>query len=249
MMTPHEYLAGILSNQRLNEAELQPMRDARANIETALREVYGSAPAIYYGGSYGKKTMIKAAYDLDIVVYFPSGPTTLRDLYAGVYQTLVSAKYVVKPKNVALRLPYQDVFHIDVVPGRAQDTAFYWATLYKNETGTTMQTSIKRHIDSVKDYRDIVKLMKLWRIRQQVDWETFAVEQTTIRALQGARKDDYGNCVITVLTFIRDNILSLRLEDPANTNNIIDMPSTTRSALRQVAINSIAAPNWGQIIW
>jgi SMODS domain-containing protein len=249
MTTSHEYLDGVLLNQRLSEAELQPLREAQSSIEAALRKVYGSAPTIYYGGSYGKKTMIKAAYDLDIVVYFPDGPANSRDLYLHVYQTLVSALYRVKPKNVALRVLSHDRFHIDVVPARAQDKDFYRATVFNSETGAAVQTSIKRHIDSVKDYRDVIKLMKLWRIRQQLDWDTFALEQTTIRALRGVSKNDYGDCLDAILTFISDNILSLRLEDPANRNNIIEIPPAARSALKQAAIASRAAPNWVEIIW
>src|ERR1051325_4596704 len=143
-------------------------------------------------------------------MYFPSSEyRTLRNLFNSVHQSLVQAGYIVQPKNVALRLPYEGGFHIDVVPGKAQDYSFRYATLYKSEEDGTRQTSIKVHIDSVRDSnaREIIKLTKLWRFRHSMPWQSFALEQTVIRALQGKRKDDYGLSFWSVLEFIKNNIL------------------------------------------
>jgi hypothetical protein len=251
-MTPHEYLVGVLNNQKMPSNELSTLQRLRGEIEDNLRRVHGSTPRFYYGGSYGKDTLIREAYDLDIVMYFPSTENrSLRDLFYAVHQSLVNAKYIVQPKNVALRLPYQDGFHIDVVPGKAQDSNYQYATLYKSEEGSTRQTSIKVHIDSVRksDARETIKLMKLWRLRFNLPWQSFALEQTVIKALSSKRKDDYGTSMWTALEFIRDNILSLRLIDPANTNNVIEVSPTVRQQLRSQAMNSLGASNWSQIVW
>jgi hypothetical protein len=124
---------------------------------------------------------------------------------------LIDADYRVNPKTVSLQLPYKGGFHIDVVPGRAQDNTYHYASLYKNGENSTMQTSIKIHIDSVRDSRNIIKLMKLWRFLHSLEWETFALEQTVLRALKGQRKDDYERCLIKVFEFIQNNILTIRL--------------------------------------
>ncbi|MBI2955389.1 MAG: hypothetical protein HYY30_13830 [Chloroflexi bacterium] len=251
-MTPHQYLHSVLANQQMRQADIDTLRRLRGEIEAALRRVYGSAPRFYYGGSYGKDTMIQAAFDLDIVMYFPSTDTrALRTIYNGVHQTLTTAGYTVRPKTVALRLPYNGGFHIDVIPGRAQDTSYRYATLYKNGEDTTLQTSIQIHIDSVRDSgaREIIKLSKLWRVRYSLPWETFPLEQIVIVALRGHRKDDYGSALWTVFQFLRDNILTIRVIDPANSNNVITISTATRGAIRQAALNALAAANWGQIIW
>jgi len=249
-MTGHEYLQNILSGQDLGDTELNQLRSLREQIEGALRAAYGSTPRFYYAGSYGKKTMIKEAYDLDIVLYFPSTVnSTVKEIYNSVVQTLVKNKYSVQPKTVAIRLPYQGGFHIDVVPGRAQDATYYYATLYKNGENTTMQTSIKKHIDTVKPVKDIVRLFKLWRLRQNIPWETFALEQTIVRALTGLNKDDLAKSTMNVFTFIRDNIERVSIIDPANSNNEIAIPYNTRLLLKEKATNATQAQNWEQIIW
>ncbi len=40
--------------------------------------------------------------------------------------------------------------HIDVVPGRALDAQYYEANLHRTDTGTTLKTSLKKHIDTVR---------------------------------------------------------------------------------------------------
>lgn len=251
-MTAHEYLINVLNSQKMETGDLNTLQRLRGEIEGNLRNVHGSAPRFYYGGSYGKDTLIKDAFDLDIIMYFPSTDyRSLRDIFNSVHQSLLRANYIVKPKNVALRLPYDGGFHIDIVPGKAQDSSFQYATLYKSEENSTRQTSLKVHIDSVRksNAKEIIKLMKLWRLRFNLPWQSFALEQTVIRALDGKSKNDYGTAMWTVLEFIRDNIMNIRLVDPANTNNIIEVPQMVRQQLRNQAKNALAASNWSQIIW
>src|SRR5262245_1552045 len=155
--------------------------------------------------------MIQVAYDLDIVVYFPHTDTTpLRDIYATVYRGLRDAALIVEPKTVALRLPYQNGFHIDVVPGRAQDSSFRYATLYKNPNGT-LQTSLKVHIDAVRreGIREMVRFAKLWRARKGLPWTTFALEITVVRALEGQPIADYADSMVKLWRFMVENMATI----------------------------------------
>lgn len=248
-MTPHQYLQQILNNQAMSNLDLNKLRRLRDEIEGVLKNRYGDLPRFYYGGSYGKKTMIRESYDLDIVIYFPFNDNkSLKVIYNDVYQTLSTANYVVTPKTVSLQLPYQDGFHIDVVPGKAQDKTYYYASLYKNGEDSWMQTSLKTHIDYARKYRDIIKLMKLWRLRYFLDWKTFAVEQTVIRALNGKNSYDYAQSLTEVFEFIKNQIKYIRLVDPANTNNIIEMSDYTRILVEQAATKSLAEKYWENII-
>ncbi len=251
-MTGHEYLLRILEEQKMLARDLATLRKLRQEIEGVLGSEYSrNNPRFYYGGSYGKKTMIREHYDLDIVIYFPSQTNcTLQIIYDSVHQTLLNSGYKVNPKTVSLQLLYENGFHIDVVPGRAQDATYQYATLYKNRKSSTMQTSLKVHIDSVRPYREIIKLMKLWRIRRSLEWKTFAIEQTVIRALKKYKPtDDYACCLLSIFQFIQDNFTQICLVDPANSSNIIEMSQATRNAVKQAAINSLKAQDWNDVIW
>ena len=247
----HEYLKQVLQGQQLPAPEARVLQNTRADLEARLRSRYGAVPRIYYGGSYGKNTMIRSSYDLDIIVYFPPTDTTpVKDLYGGVFNALKSSGLIVQPKTVAIRLPYQDGFHIDVVPGRAQDATFRYATLYKNP-GSTLQTSLKVHIEAVSrpGMQDMVRLLKLWRLRHQLPWETFALEIVVARALARKAIVDYTASTIAIWRFIESSLASARLVDPANTNNEIAMSTNDRAGVIRAASNSLAAKTWQEVIW
>jgi hypothetical protein len=252
-MTSHQYLANLLEQQAIRPSEVDLLRGVRDEIEAKLRQAYGGAPRFYYGGSFGKDTMIRASYDLDIVIYFPSTERApLREIFNGVHGQLTGNGYKVQTKTVALRLPYQEGFHVDVVPGRAQDNTYRYSTLYKNEgAGSTLQTSLKLHIDAVRKtgIRDVVKLMKLWRLRHDLSWSTFSLEIAVARALKGRSKDDLGVAMREVFNFLVEHFHGTRLVDPANSNNVVEMSFGSRAAVVSKAAQSLTAPYWGNVVW
>src|SRR2546428_13535865 len=132
-MTTNDFLAKVLAAQTLSDdsEELKTLQERRAEVEKVLRDHFEDcSPTIRYGGSKAKGTMIKEAYDLDIICYFPHEDTsageTLEDIYHNVRKAL-EAEYWVEQKPSALRLRDRDPqnfkvdFHIDVVPGRYTD--------------------------------------------------------------------------------------------------------------------------------
>src|SRR5438094_110137 len=141
-MTTKDYLTKVLVSQTLadDSDELQALQERRAAVEQLLRDRFkDSSPTIRYGGSKAKGTMIREAYDLDIVCYFPhddaSAGEALEDIYNNVRTALATA-YFVEPKSSALRLKDRSEkthgvdFHIDVVPGRFTDGTKSDAFLY-----------------------------------------------------------------------------------------------------------------------
>jgi|SRR6185437_7591607 len=252
-MTPHDYLVSVLRNQEPENGQVATLRAIRGEIESKLRLAVGSAPRFYYGGSYAKGTMIRECFDLDIVVYHPAGSSrTMADLFNSTGTALQQAGYIVRPKTVAWHLPYDGGFHVDVVPGRAQDLSYLYATLFTNTPRAgTLQTSLKKHIDAVSKtgLADIVRLLKVWRLRHGVPLTTFAMEILTARALDGFSCSDYGSATMRVLMYIRDQIPQIRLVDPANSNNIVEIASIDRGSVQRSAGAAIVAPYWEEIIW
>jgi hypothetical protein len=201
--------------------------------------------------------MIAAYHDLDIVIYCPSTVAapldTLKAIYWAVYNTLQDAGYLIQQKDVAIRLPYQGGFYVDVVPGRSIDDKFYYANLYRSESDSRLQTSIKTHIDTIKSsgLRGTMRLMKLWNVRHSLGVRSFALELLTIRALKGSQVSGYDEKLLSIFSFLKENIKTIRLEDPANSNNIItDLISTaTKQRVADQAQAALDAQYWSQIVW
>jgi len=90
--------------------------------------------------------------------------------------------------------------------------------------------------------------MKLWRLLNGVQLKTFALELIINRAMRGRPQNDYGRSVVTVLEYMRYNINRVRLEDPANTNNEVDMSVGERAAVWRAAVDSLGT-HWERVIW
>ena len=252
-MTPHDYLVQVLRGQDLTEVQVRELRNARDGVERCLRAEYGSEPRFYYAGSYGKGTMIADAYDLDVVIYFPSTESrTLSELFWGVNRRLTDSGHRVVPRTVALRLPYLGPFHVDVVPGKAQNHTFRYATLFRNVTpASSLQTSLKVHIEAVKDagLSDIVRLMKLWKLRHSITLSTFATEIAVGRAMYCVRRGDLASSMSNVFRWMADELVDARLEDPANSNNVVEASMSERITVASAAQRALDANGWSQVIW
>jgi len=254
-MTDKEYLEAILEDQKLSQDsdELQELQEKRDEVEELLRaEFEESNPTIRYGGSKAKGTMIRDSYDLDIICYFEheddDGGETLKEIYDNVLNAL-QKKYIVNPKTSALRLISSDTqsegdpLHIDVVPGRFTDdkkeNAFlYYAGAEKNRLKTNLQT----HIDHVKNsgLRDVIKLMKLWKSKRDIDIKTFVLELLIIEVLKDF-KGSIDKKLLHLWQELKDNLDDYSIEDPANSNNdLSDIYNDSKKiALSNAAISTL----------
>lgn len=249
------HLQTVLDSQRVSTTAEYQLRSIRDKLETVLRGNWNTGdPHFYYSGSFGKRTMIRESYDLDLVVYFPhNSQFTVKGFYVAVEQRLTRAGYTAVRHNVSIRLPYDGGFHIDVVPGRVLASDDNYANLYVSERDTTKQTSIKIHIQHVRQggNQDIIKLMKVWRLRHQVPIGSFVLELSLEEALKSCRKTTLEDRVWEVLLYLRDRYFNARLVDPANSNNVVsdDVLWADKGAVQSAASLSCQMRNWHEIIW
>jgi len=219
-MTSREYLLDwIRRREKLPPEEVEEIRAKRLEVEDLVRNHFESKVASFvYSGSIAKGTAIKSSADLDLAVYFHHDEfETLREMYNAV-ESLLSAHYKVRPQRVSIGLPD---LHVDVVPGRKISNEGNLVNLYRTDTGTSIQTSIQIHKEFVSQSsaRDEIRLTKIWRTRWALNFKSFAIELLVIKALEGQQATSLPERMGEVLTFISQNVESIRLIDPANSNN------------------------------
>jgi hypothetical protein len=231
IMDENKYLQQILKLQTLatDSKEMKNLRKHRKDVEDLIRaEFNSSALTIRYGGSKAKGTMIKEAYDLDVICYFHhddnSAGKTLEEIYSNV-QELLSTQYFVELKPSALRIKDRDPanyavdFHIDVVPGRYTDDSGSDVFLYQaSGEKKRLKTNPDVHISHVKNsgLTDAIRLLKLWRVRNGLSIKHFALELLIIEILKGKHPNRLSHQLETVWTVFRDKIDDISIEDPAN---------------------------------
>jgi len=253
-LTNESYLRGILDRQDLNENQKRNLRKLRDKIEGQLRNGIKGTPKAYYGGSYAKNTMIKASYDLDIVLYWPSdSPYSLESLYRAAEGVLDKNWRTVRTKKVGLELPSEGDFHIDVIPGKFSSKDENYAYLYNSRTGGRLQTSIYVQVDYVKKSgrQDVIRLIKLWKKRKNVPIKTFILESCIIEGCKGFDRSKLESQLLAAYYFLLNKIQNVKIEDPSNSNNIIsdDLSKEQKNRVRNLASQAIEAPNWEQVFF
>jgi len=250
-MTAHEYLENVLNSHALNDWEVESLRNKRSEIETYLRSCFGQdITNFYYSGSIAKGTAIRLSYDLDLCVYFKRDSfDSLRDMYEQVY-TKLDQRYSLEPKTVSIAIKGSNV---DIVPPRRIDETGVLVNLYRRDIDSQIQTSISIHVKTISasGVRNIIKLIKIWKQRHNLHFKSFALELLVIKSLKDKVLDGYDNKVWEVLKYIRDDVLTVRLEDPANSNNVVSdvILGKDKQAMTTQAIVSLNQGSWSDIIW
>ena len=266
-MNDNEYLKKILESQTLDSdgKEIKELQSRRDDAEKLLRKKFGSGPSIRYGGSKAKGTMIKEAYDLDVICYFDndddSAGDTLQEIYDSVAEVFED-DYLIERKPSAIRLKsknsnnWAEDYHTDIVPGRFVDDERDDVFLYRNSGEKGRQkTNLDVHISHVKtsSVRDAIRLEKLWRKRNNLSIRHFVLELLVIDLLKDKKKLPLTDQLIHFWTEVRDNIDDMSVEDPANPygNDLSELFNATvkyeLSSMAKETLELIEAEGWKKV--
>jgi hypothetical protein len=97
-----------------------------------------------------------------------------------------------------------------------------------------------------------IRALKIWRLCHNLDFPSFYLELTVIDALWGKPKgSNLAANVSTCLDYIRDNLETACVIDPANTNNVIsdDLTAAEKKKIAGQAGKSRREPYWNQVLW
>lgn len=240
------YMQEVLNSHKRSHIndKLTALNKQREKIVQALKDEFGSDMyAVINSGSYKKATDINARFDLDVIVPFKKSRfSTLAEMYEAVYECL--KRYTEKigasaprRQRVSLGLVIQDAGHkleIDVTPGREFDQGRYQEdgslNLYVSTSPISqLKSNLGKQVDYIKNaatdkqsIRPVIRLLKVWKHTRGVGLKSFLVELLVIRAfndrnIQGSLWDKTRD----VLKYIADNLETVSLKDPGNSNNMV----------------------------
>lgn len=250
-MASNQFFEELLESQILSDDEITQLEADKTEIEDLIRDKFGETPHIQCWWSYAKGTMVKDSYDLDVVCYFPreseDNPETLEDIYNSV-KDLLEESYEIKEKTSAIHIKRKidgnSGYHIDVVPGRYIDGDDGDVFLHKTHDWSRIQTNIDTHVKNIKDSdrTEVIRLLKLWSIRNSLNIRTFILELFAIKVLEeknGTIEEEF----FWLLENIIDNIEDIQLIDPANTANIVSdlIDTKDKEAMMKLAEKHVTA--------
>lgn len=221
-MTAYKYLEDVLEANKFDKDQNdETAADRSKEVREKLEDEFGNKiVTIRYSGSIAKATAVANSHDVDLAVHFKHDAfDTLEGMFNAV-RDFLKKHYTVREQKVSVGIPSQDV---DVVPGRRlnDNTKDYDVNLYRRDTKTRIKTNIVEQIQAVResDAREVIKLAKIWRDKWGASFKSFALELLSIQALGDFEGDGLDKKMRTVLNFIQDEVKTVVLTDPGNSNN------------------------------
>lgn len=189
-------------------------------------------------GSLAKGTANRSGTDIDLFISVAeTAAETLQEVYDKLFNCMKHEGFIPLRKNVSINVRVNG-YDVDLVPGKRQNL---WSTdhsLYKQKARSWRQTNIDTHIQIVRTsgWADAMRVLKLWRHQWGLEFPSFHLELMVLNALWGKRMP-LSKGVVSALHYIRDNIETARIVDPANTNNVVsdDLTAAEKTAIRRVA--------------
>jgi hypothetical protein len=212
-------------------------------------------------GSRAKGTAISLASDVDYLISLKSDCNAnsggLKSIYDALYNHLKTKYNPVRKQNVSFRIEIGNL-EVDITPARKQsgNTNDHW--LYVSKQDTWKQTNIQKHINdiSLSGRLNEIKLLKIWRELNGLDFPSIYLEYLNINSLSGKLKDasrlsDNFIFLLTELAKDTNNPLNSRIVDPANSNNVLSdlLTATEKRTIISKAKISSGQQYWKDIVW
>ncbi|CAG0954446.1 hypothetical protein FLAV_00366 [Flavobacteriales bacterium] len=244
-----QHLDCVLKSHNIenNETLITNYRAKRDEVKNDLLEKYkGKIYSPFNSGSYKKKTAVNIKFDIDLVIPFKkNGADTLETIFTEIfnyfdqdYRKKDSTLIGVNKQKVSIGLEFMvdgQILYLDIVPGREVNDYEKDGdlNLYVNDTmgliqkASCIKSNIQKQIEKIRDNseaRDGIKLLKVWKRRNNINVKSFFLELISIKAIEdhkGTVPNDNWNKLKYILEFIRDNVETVSLVDPGNSNNVV----------------------------
>jgi hypothetical protein len=253
MVTADQYVEAVLAKYAVPRGPTSPSERLGRAVSGALGTWAGQQlNALEYSGSYAKETGIRGTSDVDIFISLKSDTAgTLKEIYEGLESLARSHDWSPRRQNVSIGVTVNGT-RGDLVPGKVQAGSQNYHSLYLRKRDSWTQTNVTLHVHTVRSSGRLkeIRAIKIWRLVQGLDFPSLYLELFTIKSLSGRAHSSLADNVLHVLRTIGSSLMSTRIEDPANSNNVLsdDLTQTEKQRLAGLAAQSAREPYWESII-
>lgn len=238
-----EHIKKIITEEHLKTDPIlyRNIIEYREKVKLSLFKIFENKLASFpeETGSFYKRTAINSKYDLDIILPFKrSSYSTLEKMYYDVYELVhkefgSNATIIKHTKAIGITFDINEIpIHFDIVPGREisnykieKDLNLYVRPDWVWQRGGTFKTNIgiqKKITVNKQEARNVIKLLKAYRNRNDMYLPSVLIEQCVVDALS---ENNYGihpsptENLLNCMNFMTKKLSQKNLIDIANTNN------------------------------
>lgn len=251
-MSSDQYLTTILNREAVDTSANSSVRLVQGAIAPLIAAWAGNAlVGVSPSGSFAKGTANRSGTDIDLFISLShETTTTLKGIYDSLFNALTNAKYSPRRQNVSLNIKVGGV-DVDLVPAKRQDAFSQDHSLYRRRADTWTKTNVAKHVAHVRAANRLqeTRILKLWRNQKGLDFLSFYLELTVIAALEN-KTGSLSQNVWAVFQYLRDDFVSAKVVDPANTNNVIsdDLTAAEKAAIKSAAVDALSQKFWEGIV-
>jgi len=253
-MTADQYVESILTKYAVPRGPTSPAERLGYTVARAIR-VWARTQlnALKYSGSYAKRTGVRGISDVDMFISLKSDTQgTLKELYYSLYGLAQRQGWSPRAQNVSVGITISGT-RGDLVPGKAQAGYQNYHSLYLRKQDSWTQTNVSLHVDIVHKSGRLreIRAIKIWRFLRGLDFPSLYLELFTIQALTARSRTAPAENVLHTLQTIGMSLTSTRIEDPANTNNVLsdELTKQKKERIASLAEQSAREQYWEKIIW
>ena len=249
-----DYVASVIEKYAVHSGPGSAAVRAANELIPALKEWAGRYLLdIGLSGSYAKGTAISLGTDVDVFVSLSEvAGDSMKHIYWSLFQFLTDRGLQPQAQNVSVRVQRNDM-QVDVVPGRKQPGSAGDHTLYRRKKGSWVKTNVAEHIRLIlgSGRTSEIRALKIWRERSRLDFPSFYLELTVMKALSGARAEELTGNLQRVFEFLSDRFERARVVDPANSKNVLsdDLSPEEKRLIAVAARKALSMSTWEQVLW
>jgi hypothetical protein len=253
-VTADQYVETVLAKYAVPRGPTSAAEMLGSTVARPLRTWAGQQlNELRYSGSYAKQTGVHGISDVDIFISLKSDTTnTLKEIYESIFSLAATRGWSPRRQNASVGVTVNGTCG-DLVPGKLQNGYPNYHSLYLRKRDSWTQTNVALHVNTVSNSGRLkeIRAVKIWRMLHGLDFPSLYLELFTIRSLSGRSQSALAENVLHALRAIGSSLASTRIEDPANTSNVLsdELTMAEKQTIANLAAASTGQQYWGQIIW
>ena len=252
-VSPSEYLRSLLRREAVEEGANSNLRALEGKVER-LCGAWGGRHLleVYPAGAFEKRMANKSGVNIDFVLSLsPQTPFRIAEIYESLAGALKrqGLSAIRRPVSLGINL---DGVEIDLIPAKRESLSSDVYELHSTLSGLSTKTNLTQHVlDAHESSRhEEVRILKLWRDQNGLDFPSFYLELTTCAALRRRPPGELADNVWMVLGYLESLFVARGVLDPANANNVVSSELTTvaKKRVAQAAAAARAGRPWSEIV-
>jgi hypothetical protein len=213
----------------------------------------GRQMELYPTGAFEKGTANASGRQIDFLASFaPATTDSVAHLNAEMMRSLEGLGYEPRQRDVSIAVTIRNV-RLDIVPARREAMITDVHEVWLARLNKPVKTNLTQHVLDTQSSarRDEIRVLKLWRDQQGLDFPSFYLELSVLAALKRRPPAGLAENVWAVWGYLESLFPARSALDPVNALNIVSdlLDARSKDTIRKAAAYARAGRAWSEIVW